>query len=449
MFRLPSLAARRTTHALVAVLLVTGAFGLSGCDLDLTNPNAADTSEVFGTRDGLIGAGTGLQRLYNVSALDDVVKTPGVTARELATARTFANLIDLEEGGTALLATNNSIANLSSALYRVLGYAEDLIEGARTVETVEDDLESGLVALGQFYQGVAIGTLAQSFTHVALETDRGGNATYVTRQEALEAAADLLAQAEQTFLDTPPGEIITSDVLADGFDFLNTARAYRARYELFAGRYEAALDAVDDIDGGATSVFPYTDTAPNPIYEEFFVGNPSYAPRDDFGLEEPFEGDQRLDFYLDPSNAVSVNTDLPIEVLSGFFAVNESTALPAYLPGELDLIRAEAYVRLNQFDDAVDAIDAVRTKTPAEDPFGVGAGLDAYSGPVTEEALIEEIFRQRASELYLQGLRLEDARRLGRPAPTTGNPFVRTRNFYPFPQQERLANPNTPADPPI
>jgi len=77
---------------------------------------------------------------------------------------------------------------------------------------------------------------------------------------------------------------------------------------------------------------------------------------------------------------------------------------------------------------------------------GLGANLPAYSGPVTAPALLTEIYRQRAAELYLQGLRFEDARRLGRPGPPSSL-VERNRNYWPYPNQERQNNPNTPADP--
>ena len=58
------------------------------------------------------------------------------------------------------------------------------------------------------------------------------------------------------------------------------------------------------------------------------------------------------------------------------------------------------------------------------------------------------MYKQRSAELYLSGQRLEDSRRFGRPAPPA-NLAERSRNFYPYPQQERVNNPNTPADPAI
>ena len=80
--------------------------------------------------------------------------------------------------------------------------------------------------------------------------------------------------------------------------------------------------------------------------------------------------------------------------------------IPAYLPGEMALTRAEAHAMLGNIDAAIAEIDAVRTKTPADDSFGVGAALPPYSGPQSLEAVLNEIFRQRRAELFLQWHRL-------------------------------------------
>ena len=110
------------------------------------------------------------------------------------------------------------------------------------------------------------------------------------------------------------------------------------------------------------------------------------------------------------------------------------------------LIRAEAYARKGELDNAVTELNKVLTKTPAQDVFGLGAGLPAYSGPQTQEAVLLEILRNRYVELAFQGFRLSDNRRFGRPGP--GEPGAeRNRNFYPYPRTERENNANTPPDP--
>lgn len=435
----------------------------AGCDLTVENPNASTPEDVLTSRAGVVAFANGLQRTYAVNALDNVVLTPGVTAREIAVNRTLANLTELEAGafGEPTLTPDNANVNgLFSTLYSVVFDADRLIEAAGAVPTVEDDLESGLVALASFYKAAALGALAQNFEQVSLDPGAEGGAVYVSRDDAFAEAVDLLADAERL------GQAAASnaefqDLVPDGFDLVNSARAYRARFALFGGDYATAIAAVDAVDEGATSVFEYSDLAANPIYTAFYVGTPDYAARDDLGLEDVEEGDQRVDFYTDvdlglvtapdstddDDTALSNPNRLEIDVAAGFFDDGLSAPLPVYLPDELRLIRAEAIVRSGgDLSEAVEEIDAVRTDE--DDPFGVVAGLDPYDGPVTPDALLDEIFYNRATELYLQGLRLEDLRRFDRPGPS-GGPFERSRNFYPYPTQERQGNPNTPADPSV
>ena len=427
--------------ALIAALAVAA----SGCDLTVDNPNASTPEDVLTSRAGLIAFANGLQRTYAVNTLDNVVLTPGVTAREVAVDRTFANLLELEAGGTALPTDNGDINGLFSALYSVVFDANQLIAGAQAVPTVEAPLRDGLVALGSFYKALAIGALAQSFPQVSLAPGAEGGATYVDRSAALAEAVRLLADAERLGASAGANAAFRALVPA-GFDLVNSARAYRARFALFNGNFATAISAASAVDLSATSAFPYTSLSPNPLFSAFFIGTPSYAVRDNLGLAAVQAGDQRIGFFTDPADRLSVN-GLPVDVAAGFFDDGLGAVLPVYLPDEVRLTRAEALVRSGgDLGQAVQLINAVRTATT--DPFGVVAGLPPYAGPVTSEALLAEIFYNRATELFLQGVRLEDARRFGRPGPST-DPFQRTRNFYPFPDQERQGNTNTPADPAI
>lgn len=104
------------------------------------------------------------------------------------------------------------------------------------------------------------------------------------------------------------------------------------------------------------------------------------------------------------------------------------------------LIKAEAYARQDMLTEAVDALNEVITKQPADDIYGVGAGLPEFTGN-TKEEILTEIYRQRCIELFMSGLKLEDMRRFDRPL------TERKRNFFPYPFAERDNNPNTPADP--
>lgn len=447
---------RTLLTASIALCLSVGA---AGCDLTVENPNAATLDEVLSTRVGIIGFANGLQRSYAVGAIDNIALTPGVTAREVAIVRTFASLQELEDGGALLPAENGNVNALFSNLYSVATDAQRLIDAADTFEGGEDGFADGLTAIGSFYKAAALGALAQNFEQVALQPGVF-NAEYSSRQEAFAEAVRLLSEAER-LAAAAAGNAAFQDLIPDGFDLVNSARAYRARFALFGGDYAGAIAAVNATNLSATSRFAYGSDAQNPIFNAFYLGAPSYAVRDDLGLASIQAGDQRVDFYTDLDLGLNADPDstddddtlvndrsgFDIDVAAGFFDDGQTAPLPVYIPDELRLIRAEATVRSGgNLSSAVADINAVRTAT--SDPFGVVAGLPAYSGPVTSAALLDEIYYNRSTELYLQGLRLEDQRRFNRPGPSTGA-FQRNRNFYPYPDQERQANPNTPNDPAI
>jgi hypothetical protein len=130
--------------------------------------------------------------------------------------------------------------------------------------------------------------------------------------------------------------------------------------------------------------------------------------------------------------------------IKGFGAAS-TTAWPIYLPGEMTLIKAEAYARQSTPDivNALIELNKIVTKTPASDPYGVGADLPPLVGPLTPAQILDQIYKHRCIELYMSGLKLEDMRRFGRAN------SERTRNLLPYPFLERDNNPNTPADPPF
>ncbi|MEP7253505.1 MAG: RagB/SusD family nutrient uptake outer membrane protein, partial [Ginsengibacter sp.] len=181
----------------------------------------------------------------------------------------------------------------------------------------------------------------------------------------------------------------------------------------------------------------------NPIYETATSTNNVFQPIDStFGLpvgQRPSIIDGRVQFYT------TINTVIAPRFRVGGFGATSTSPWPYYLPGEIILIKAEAYARMASPDltNAVIELNKVITKTPAQDPFGIGAGEPPYSGPLTQTDVLDEIYRQRSIELFMSGLKLEDMRRFGRPD------AERKRNFFPYPFRERDNNPNTPPDPPF
>ena len=425
---------------IVSGLLFLGAFG---CDLNISNPNQAFEEQVLRTSVGIKALAIGMQRDYASNNVDSYVRHPAITSRELAANTAFSNLVELEDGLDALSGANSAVSAIWFDSYRVIGMADDLIGNAPKVPLAEGT-RSGILALAQLYKAMCLGFVAQAFERAPLDVQADGRAPFALRTELFAEAIRLLDHALQTITATPPSAEFNSAILGSGFDLVNTIHAYRARYSLFAGNYQAAIEAANAVDPWATSVYTYDAENQNPLYTQVLVFD-DYAPRDNFGILGTDSADARLAFYLVPNDRTSNPNDFPVESLAGFWSTATSP-IPAYLPGEMALTRAEANAMLGNVAEAIADIDAIRTKIPAQDPHGIGASLPPYSGPQTAAAVMDEIFRQRRAELFLHGTGWEDSRRLAQPGPSS-DPFERNRNFYPHADQERLNNRNTPADP--
>jgi hypothetical protein len=248
----------------------------------------------------------------------------------------------------------------------------------------------------------------------------------------------VLNNAISVYNANPPNTLVKSR-LPDSVNIINTLYALKARYSLFAGDYATALSAANLVDLTKRSVFSFDALNQNSVNESATSTNNVYQPVDStLGLPPalaPSLTDQRIPFYI------GINpTTAPRYRIKGFFA-SSTASIPIYLPGEMILIKAEAYARQNDLVNALIELNKVVTKQPSADAFGVGAAQPAIVGPLTQAQLLTEIYRQRSIELFMSGMRLEDQRRLGRPVDE------RRRNFFPYPFQERDNNKNTPADP--
>ena len=425
---------------------------MTGCKKDFTNINAASSGEVLTTREGMLRYSLALVQYYSTSNLGPLIITTGCTSREIKGISTLANVIDIEAGGKNLPTDNNNLVNLFSNSMRTMAAAEDLINNAPTVLASDPATLSGVLANAKLFKAMAIGALATGFEKCPVQTDRNGKATFVGRISALQTAVILLDEAAATITTTAPSaEFVTKILGGTNFDLTNVINAYRARYNLMAGNYAAAKNAASLVSLTSKSIFVYSATSSNPGWNALGV-SPAFRPRDYFGLPAAFYevADARRNFYT-TTPVFTSGSDI-LRTMTGFFATQISP-IPVYLPDEMRLIKAESILRganLGTTADALIEINAVRTQASG-DPFGVNANLPAYSGAVDAASLLLEVYKQRSAELYLQGLRLEDNRRFGRPTPPD-NPTSadeRNRNFYPYPANERALNPNTPADPTI
>ena len=431
-------------YAAFASLLLAFVF-FSSCEKDFVNPGAATEAQVLNSADGLIGLTVGIQKRWSVGRQSPVYATvagAGFSTFELRLINP-GNLAENEVsiGKTDLLGSNGILTNIWEECLLVRNESDKVLANAGKIP--DAGVRSGLIAMASIFKALANGTLAQFYEQAPLETTN--NARFSPRTAVLEEAIKSLETAKTTVTATPVSAAFLAKTPAS-INALNTINALLARYNNMLGNNDAAIAAANAVDLASKSTFVYDAVNTNPIAFVSILTNNVYQPVDlGLGLPaglKPDAADQRLAFYF--QNLMPAGNDFRAK---GFFD-SSTKAIPVYLPGEMLLIKAEAFARKNMLPEAVAELNKVLTKLPANDAFGVGAGLPAYSGAMTQAAILEAIYSNRCTEMMMSGMRLEDSRRFSRPAPNaTGE--ERNRNFYPYPFSERDNNTNTPPDPAI
>ncbi|UII78999.1 RagB/SusD family nutrient uptake outer membrane protein [Flagellimonas sp. CMM7] len=428
-------------------IAITVFFVIVSCDKEFIDPINISDPEVEGSVENLIKLINGVQQRYSTDragAIYTTVTASGLTADELRLINP-GNLAEAEliNGGNEISINNGILRSLWGELMLVRRESLTVFENADTAAADEAEANS-LKAYALFYEALANGTLIQFFEQVPLITEQ--EAQFNSRAEVLADAISDLTTA-LGYAQSGISSSVSSSVF-QSVDLENSIQALLARYNLMAGNYPAAVTAANAVNLSVQSTWSYDAAVPNPISETYGTNNVVEAKNDEFGLPDtllPDPTDGRLDFYVTIANDPSTNEDAFFSV--GFFDDNLDD-IPVYLPGEMLLIEAEALARQDQVPQAITVLNEVLTKTAAGDAFGLGANLPEYSGAATQEAVLEEIYRNRRIELFMSGMSLEDSRRFNRPGPNDAN-AERNRNFYPYPDTERDNNPNTPADPSI
>lgn len=416
--------------------------GIVSCKKDFTNPNAAPEDDVFTSSRGLTSAAIGLQRTYASSragSVFNIVTANGFVTNELILLNA-GNIpeLQLSTGGSTVDGTNAILANIWANASKIIFDANRIIAAAPAL--ADKPYASGLIAYSSIYKALALGSVAMFWEKIPDTV--GTNVMFIDRIQGYNKAVATIDRALAVISTTPISPTFSSNIPA-GTDIINTLYALKARYSLFAGNYAEALAAANLVDLTKRSTMNFDPVNINPIFETATSTNNVFAPRDStFGLPvgvRPSPTDKRIAFYT------SINTSIAPRFRINGFGATSTTPIPYYLPGEIILIKAEAYARMATPDlvNAVIELNKVITKQPASDPFGIGAGEPPYAGPLTVAAILDEIYRQRSIELFMSGLKLEDMRRFNRPL------SERKRNFFPYPFRERDNNPNTPTDPPF
>ncbi|WP_290795736.1 RagB/SusD family nutrient uptake outer membrane protein [Flavihumibacter sp. UBA7668] len=425
------------------LLLATLALSLASCSKNFDDPSATPNNNALSTSTGLTGVAVGVQKQYSVgrqSALYNLVTANGFTSFELS-LRNEGNVdeFNLSKGGINVDGNNGVLGNLWTSSLKVIFDANNVIDNAPKLG--DKNYASGLIAYASIFKALALGNLAMFWEQVPESI--GTNVSFVDREEGFAQAIETIDAALAAIAANPISNQFLANIPA-GIEIPNTLQALKARYSLFTGNFPAALTAANAVNLTSKSTMNFDAISPNPVFNVATATNNVFQVIDStFGLPEalrPDMSDGRLAFYMNLNTTIA-----PRWRIKGFGA-DLATPWAIYVPGEMTLIKAEAHARAGaaSLPDAITELNKILTKTSATDPFGIGANQGPYAGAVTQDAVLTEIYRQRALELYMQGFKLEDMRRFNR----SNEPNVeKKRNFFPYPFRERDNNPNTPGDP--
>ena len=403
------------------------------CKKDYINPNAATEEQVFSSPQGLTGVAVGLQRVYTAgraSSLYNRVTINGLITKELIVLNQGnTGEYQLQLGGGSVDGTNSLMSGLWTSSNKIIYDADKVIEGAKAL--TDKNYASGLIGYASLFKALALGDLSMFWEKVPAGI--GANVTFIDRAQGFAKAITTIDEALTAINANAISAAFTANVPA-GIVIPNALHALKARFSLYTGNYAQALTEANAASLTVKSTFNFTTVNLNPLFETATsTNNVTAADNVTFGLPaglQPDAGDKRVPFYT--------TTAYNSKILG--FAAASTTPWPVYLPGEMILIKAEAYARQNDLVNALIELNKVVTKTPASDVYGVGAELPPLVG-LTQAQILEQIYKHRSIELFMSGLKLEDMRRFSRAN------AERTRNLLPYPFLERDNNPNTPPDP--
>lgn len=419
---------------------------ISSCKKDYQDPSGPSSGQAYSTPAALTNVAVGLQTWYAKDRIGLLYTT--VTTGSLLTGETYVtNPGNAEEGqlgtgGNAVLNTNAVITGMWAVSNKIVYEADSVLRSTPVIVT-DKAYASGLIAYTSIFKALALGVQSTFWEQVPDTIGRPDTTTtdvkFIPAKQGYLRAVATLDRAINTVKETPiAANFLTS--IPRGINIVNTLYALKARYALYAGRYDEALAAANQVDltdlGRASLQFNAQVT--NPIFTLVASTSNIYQVVDStMGLPkeiQPDTADKRIPFYI--ARPAQPPPDFAI---SGFYK-SLMDSVPIFLSGEITLIKAECYARQGNIAQGLAELNKVVTKQPEKDPFKVGAGLSAVTA-TSQTQLLTLIYQHRRIELFMGGQELEDSRRFGRPV------SERKRNYLPYPFVERNDNPNTPADP--
>jgi len=427
-------------------LVLAAAAAVTGCSLDLTNPNAPQEEDVLRDPELILTTAVGLQSQY----ADNVLVF--VRAPELVTDQWSTRPLALAADQSLVLGNPDPsfgvVGDPFAAAYRIARTADVLTRSAPRVNLARGQ-QVGISVLAKLLRAMAVGNLTTQYERLPVTYDTVGAAPR-PRAEVRDSVIALLESARAELQTVTDAELtafrtrVLDPSSGSGIDLRNTVDAMLARYYLFAGRNNEAFAAASRVSRTAVSQLQYPNPGQNPLFQ-YMSGLRYVGARRSF-FTEAQAGDQRPAFWA-VRTAATATAGLPDSAYDfRAYGGARNDPYPLYLPDEMTLIQAEVRARQGNLVEAARLINQVRTDgrnattgactTSATEPRACLPELPA-SALDTPEEVFAEILYQRRYELFGQGVRWEDLRRL--------RPFTQKRpsiEFLPFPQSECDRNPN-------
>ena len=425
-----------TMRIRAAIALAGLALLAAGCQsLDVKNPNSPTQQSVLTDVNGVLALGVGIQQQYAQGLINYLVPNSLVTDEWGTKSRSLISYQSLLTGGPNFDPSFDVVAAPYTTTYRIALTANDILTAAPNVGLAAGT-QAGLVALARLMRAMALGQAIQQYKQVPFNYNLAGG-TPQPRAAVLDTVVSLLEQARAGVASLSDTDLsgLKSRVLGPGFDLRNTIDAMLARYYLIRGNYQQAVDAAARVNQGVLSVLTYPSPTTNPIWSlginaQYVCGLHSFTT-------QAQAGDPRPAYWLQTTVHPAANpADSTLDELKKFSTQNEAIAV--YLPAEMLLIQAEGYARLNNTTQALVFLNLERTAKswPVDQPAAGLAALTTADIPTATD-LLKAIAYERRYELYQQGTRWEDMRRLPQP---WNNAL--SMDFLPLPQSECLNNPN-------
>lgn len=341
--------------------------------------------------------------------------------------------------GTRGALSNNSFYSAGSynAFARTIRAAQVFRQSALTAipGVLNDEQKQGVLGFCDTYEALAkihlLDLMGENGIRVDVADFLNPSKFSAGSAPALESIRKLLDQGADELAKAGSGFAFPLSSGYSGFNtpanFLKFNRALAARVSLYQGRDAEALTALGasfynptPVDQAGLKVGPKITYNPavagdqgNTYFQRLNVGPSTLVTVPDNFTTEAEAGDFRL------SKAV-LRTAAPRTLggITGNYDPNvyttQTTPVDIIRNEELILIAAEAKAKTGDLVGAVADINTIRT---------VAGKLPVYAGPVTKEALVNEVLRQRRYSLFYEGHWWVDLRRLGRLDPATNPAF--------------------------